>query len=99
MAKLTSRDEQSWGCRAVTVTDFESATRERKGALCVCVVCVCLCVCVFVCVWVCVCVLVVCVLCVCICMLCMSLYGLYDELSIFSCGYYTPQKKGHGICR
>ena len=80
MAKLTSRDEQSWGCRAVTVTDFERATRERKGALCVCV-------------------LVVCVVCVCICMLCMSLYGLYDELSIFSCGYYTPQKKGHGICR
>ena len=45
MAKLTSRDEQSWGCRAVTVTDFERATRERKGALCVCVGCVC-CVCV-----------------------------------------------------
>ena len=97
MAKLTSRDEQSWGCRAVTVTDFESATRERKGALCVYVCCVCVFVCLCVCV--CVCVLVVCVLCVCICMLCMSLYGLYDELSIFSCGYYTPQKKGHGICR
>ena len=73
MAKLTSRDEQSWGCRAVTVTDFESATRERKGALCVCVlcVCVCLCVCVFVClcvcVFVCLCVCVFVCLCVCVC--------------------------------